>query len=95
MPEPVAAAAYYVTMEAVANSEKHAGAGLVTVTLTTGDNRVEVTVCDDGVGGALAVPGGGLHGLRERVEACGGTLRLSSAHGRGTAVRAVLPLGAA
>ncbi len=95
LPEPVAAAAYYVTMEAVANSEKHASAGLVTVTLTTGDNRVEVTVSDDGVGGALAVPGGGLHGLRERVEACGGTLRLSSAHGRGTAVRAVLPLGAA
>ncbi len=94
LPEPVAAAAYYVTMEAVANSEKHAGAGLVTVTHTTGDNRVEVTICDDGIGGALPVPGGGLHGLRERVEACGGTLRLSSARGAGTAVRAVLPLAA-
>ncbi|WP_144127938.1 sensor histidine kinase [Catellatospora sichuanensis] len=94
LPEPVAATAYYVTMEAVANSEKHAHAGLVTVTITTEDDRIEVTVRDDGVGGALAVPGGGLQGLRERVESCGGTLRVSSARGRGTAVRAVLPLGA-
>lgn len=94
LPEPVAAAAYYVTMEAVANSEKHADAGLVTVTLTAEGDRVEVTVRDDGVGGARAVPGGGLQGLQERVESCGGTLRVSSARGTGTAVRAVLPLGA-
>ncbi|MEU7996975.1 ATP-binding protein [Micromonospora sp. NPDC049060] len=94
LPEPVAVAAYFVTMEAVTNSQKHAQAGQVSVTLAASGGRVEVTVHDDGIGGALAVPGGGLHGLRERVESCGGTLRVSSTRGRGTAVRAVMPLAA-
>ncbi|MEU9505816.1 ATP-binding protein [Micromonospora sp. NPDC048170] len=94
LPEPVAVAAYFVTMEAVTNSQKHARAGRVSVTLATSGGRVEVTVHDDGIGGALPVPGGGLHGLRERVESCGGTLRVSSTRGRGTAVRAVMPLAA-
>ncbi|MFC7246210.1 sensor histidine kinase [Catellatospora aurea] len=92
LPEPVATTAYFVTMEAVANSAKHARAGRVTVTLATEGDRVAVTVHDDGIGGAQPVPGGGLHGLRERVESCGGTFRVSSVRGRGTAVRAVLPL---
>ncbi|WP_144122711.1 sensor histidine kinase [Catellatospora sichuanensis] len=94
IPEHVAAIVYFVTMEAVANADKHARAGQVTVTLAAEADRVEVVVGDDGVGGALPVPGGGLSGLRDRVESCGGTFRLSSLRGRGTAVRAVLPIGA-
>jgi signal transduction histidine kinase len=53
--------------------------------------RVVVEVCDDGVGGASAAPGGGLCGLRDRVEALGGRLALDSPPGGGTTLRAELP----
>jgi signal transduction histidine kinase len=50
-------------------------------------------VRDDGVGGARAESGSGLSGLTDRVAACDGTLEVTSPPGRGTTVRAVLPLG--
>ena len=49
-------------------------------------------VSDDGRGGAAAVGGGGLVGLRDRAEAAGGTLSLVSPPGGGTVVTASLPL---
>lgn len=92
VPEPVAVAAYYVALEAVANSQKHAAAQAVRVSLATEEDRLVVTVRDDGVGGACAVRGGGLRGLRDRVESCGGNFRLASVRGEGTTIKAVLPL---
>ncbi len=50
-------------------------------------------VADDGRGGADPSRGSGLVGLRDRVDSLGGSLALESAPGRGTVVRATLPLG--
>jgi signal transduction histidine kinase len=47
----------------------------------------------DGVGGADPARGSGLVGLRDRVEALGGTIDVESRVGIGTAVEVALPLG--
>jgi signal transduction histidine kinase len=51
-----------------------------------------VEVRDDGRGGADPAEGSGLLGLRDRVEAIGGTMRLTSPPGAGTSLRVDLPL---
>ena len=52
---------------------------------------LQVEVRDDGVGGARATRGSGLEGLRDRVEAVGGTLRIDSPAGEGTRLSALIP----
>jgi signal transduction histidine kinase len=52
----------------------------------------QVEVRDEGCGGADPAGGSGLVGLRDRVEAIGGTMRLTSPSGAGTSLRVVLPL---
>jgi PAS domain S-box-containing protein len=91
LPEQVEAAAYYVVAEALANAQKHAGASSVSVTARTDDDQLYVEVDDDGAGGADP-EGVGLSGLADRVEALGGTLELESPAGRGTRVRARIPV---
>jgi signal transduction histidine kinase len=49
-------------------------------------------VRDDGAGGADPARGSGLVGLRDRVEALGGTLEISSSPGRGTSLHARIPV---
>jgi PAS domain S-box-containing protein len=92
LPEQIEAAAYYVVAEALTNVQKHAGARRVLVRVETDDERVEVSVADDGAGGADQA-GHGLRGLADRVESLGGTLTLESPDGGGTLVRAEIPLG--
>ena len=90
--EPIEAAAFYVVSEALANVAKYASASRARVDLDRDDGVLVVEVSDDGVGGANAAGGTGLRGLSDRVEALGGRLRVSSERGRGTTVRAELPL---
>jgi signal transduction histidine kinase len=92
--EPIEAAAYYVVAEALANVAKYASANHARVDLACDDGLLAVEVSDDGVGGADPDRGSGLRGLSDRVEALGGRLRVSSERGRGTTVRAELPLDA-
>ncbi|HET7474828.1 MAG TPA: ATP-binding protein [Dermatophilaceae bacterium] len=84
-------AIYFFVAEALANATKHAAATSATVTVGLDGDRVAVTVRDDGRGGASVVPGGGLAGLRDRVEALRGRLTLVSG-GRGTTVTASFPV---
>lgn len=93
VPSKVEATAYYVIAEAVANAAKHAEATAVEVAASTGPDGLAITVSDDGVGGA--VPGGGLGGLVDRVEAHGGQFSLVSPPRGGTRLTAVLPLNGA
>ncbi|MEU5694506.1 histidine kinase [Actinosynnema sp. NPDC020468] len=93
LPDDVATAVYYIAGEAVTNAVKHARATAITVGVTRSAGRVTIRVGDDGVGGAEERPGAGLVGLTDRVRAAGGTLLLSSPHGAGTVVEAVLPCG--
>jgi signal transduction histidine kinase len=58
-------------------------------------SQLEVDVTDNGVGGATATPGSGLEGLRDRVEAVGGTFAVVSTAGLGTRVSASIPAVAA
>ena len=55
---------------------------------------LRVAVRDDGVGGADPAGGSGLLGLKDRVEAIGGTISLQSPQGSGTSLQVELPLGA-
>jgi signal transduction histidine kinase len=89
----VESAAYFVVAEALANATKHSGASRIAVGVARlGDDLLEVQIEDDGRGGANP-SGGGLTGLRRRVEALDGTLAVSSPAGGPTIVRAELPCG--
>ena len=88
------AAAYYVVSEALANAGKHASATCARVSIRRSGGVLHVEVADDGVGGADPAGGSGLTGLADRVAALGGTLRVTSPPGAGTAITAELPCGA-
>ena len=88
----VEATAYYVFLEALTNAQKHAPNALVDVRIHTTGRVLTIEVSDDGPGGAAEALGGGLEGLRERVEAAGGAFRLQSSEETGTRLEAVIPL---
>ena len=88
----VESAAYYVVAEALTNVLKYSEATSATVRVLTRDDRLTVEISDDGRGGALPANGSGLGGLRDRVEALDGSFEVDSPPGRGTCVRAELPL---
>jgi signal transduction histidine kinase len=92
LPDPVESAAYFVVSEALANVGKYARASHATVSVRRQDGRVTVEVADDGVGGADAARGSGLRGLADRVAALDGSLAVHSPRGRGTRLRAEIPL---
>jgi signal transduction histidine kinase len=95
LPERVEVAAYYVVAEALTNVAKHANASVAKVEVDTDDGLVRLGVRDDGVGGADPARGSGLVGLKDRVEATGGTLHVESRPGQGTCLLAELPIDAA
>jgi signal transduction histidine kinase len=89
-PPVVETAAYFVVAESLTNVAKHAGGAAAQVTLVQNDGKLLIDVTDEGPGGADP-SGGGLSGLRGRVEALDGTLRIASPAGRGTRIQAELP----
>jgi signal transduction histidine kinase len=94
LPDAVERAAYYLVAESVANVAKHARASRCEIRCRLDGPRLVVEVEDDGAGGAVIVPGGGLAGLVGRVEALDGTFALSSPPGGPTVVRAEIGLPA-
>jgi signal transduction histidine kinase len=92
LPEPVEVAAYYVVSEALTNATKHARASVVCVAVQEQDDRLRLSIRDDGVGGADPARGSGLIGLRDRAEALGGSIEVSSPPGEGTLILVRLPL---
>jgi signal transduction histidine kinase len=92
LPDGIERAAYYVVSEMLTNAAKHAQASTVHVDLARADGVLHVAVRDDGIGGADPARGSGLIGLRDRVEALGGTIAVRSPKGGGTAVEVALPL---
>jgi signal transduction histidine kinase len=91
-PEPVEVTAYYVVSEALTNAAKYADAPVVDVAVAADGGVLRVEVRDEGRGGADPAEGSGLLGLRDRVEAIGGTMHLTSPPGAGTSLSVVLPL---
>ncbi|MDP8931819.1 MAG: histidine kinase [Actinomycetota bacterium] len=91
-PEPVETAAYFIVSESLTNALKHAHANRAQVRIGSTSDWLEIEVIDDGIGFDPAmVTGSGLTGMRDRIEALGGSLTVSSASGAGTAVSARLP----
>jgi len=89
---PVEVAVYYVVSEALTNTAKHASASRVEVTVEERDTTLRLRVGDDGVGGAEPRQGSGLIGLRDRVEALGGSIDVTSHSGDGTVIQVSLPI---
>ncbi len=87
---------YRVVQESLTNAVRHARAKNVSVDLNEQQRVLELEVRDDGVGFTpeARTSGTGLIGMQERVRELGGTLRIDSEPGRGTAVRARLALPA-
>jgi signal transduction histidine kinase len=86
--------AYYVAAEAFTNAAKHASASVVDIVIEEAGGTLKVQVRDDGAGGADASRGSGLTGLRDRVEAVGGSLVVDSPPGAGTVLTVLLPVTA-
>ena len=94
LPAAVDLAAYRIVAESLVNAAKHASASQVWLTMSRSCTDLEVRVVDDGVGlGGQSAPGVGLQSMRERAEELGGSLAVGpGVDGRGTTVRAVIPL---
>lgn len=92
LPQVIERAAYFVVTEALANVAKHSGATSCEVRCRREGGRLVVEVWDDGVGGAVVEPGGGLAGLESRLAGVDGILTVTSPPGGPTLVRAEVPL---
>jgi signal transduction histidine kinase len=90
-----AVALFRIAQEALNNAAKHAGPNKVTVGLEEKDGELLLQITDDGKGfDPTAAPRGrwGMTNMRERAEAAGGRLLVSSVPGSGTTVSAAVPL---
>jgi signal transduction histidine kinase len=94
LPEHVEVTAYYVVSEALTNAAKHSNASGVEVAADATDGELRLSVSDDGRGGADLTRGSGLVGLKDRVEAIGGTLTIQSSPGQGTRLNIEIPVNA-
>ena len=95
LPAPLEAALYFCGMEAVQNAAKHSGAATVSVRVDEDSERWRLSVTDDGTGfdqtHATATSGVGLANMRDRLDAVGGTVEVTSSKPTGTTVTAVIP----
>jgi signal transduction histidine kinase len=92
LPSQTELTAYYIVSELLANVAKHAGASTVRLEARARVDALELTVADDGIGGADVTSGSGLVGVVDRVSANDGTVNVHSPVGGGTAVKVVLPV---
>ncbi|MFJ1793663.1 sensor histidine kinase [Kitasatospora griseola] len=83
--------AYFTVSELLTNASKHSGARSASVDLWRQDDRLMLTVQDDGRGGAEVRPGGGLAGLAERAESVDGVFVVDSPAGGPTSIAVELP----
>ncbi|MDO3701278.1 sensor histidine kinase [Micromonospora sp. C28SCA-DRY-2] len=88
---PLESALYFTAAELVTNAARHSGAGRVAVRLWRTEDRVRLTVSDDGRGGADPERGSGLAGIRRRLAAFDGRVRIDSPSGGPTVIDVELP----
>jgi signal transduction histidine kinase len=95
LPDHVEVAVYYTVSEALTNTSKHADATRVWVSLRLDHGTLRLSIRDDGVGGADSRRGSGLTGLRDRIEALGGRIKIESPSGNGTLIEVEIPVAGA
>ncbi|MDL4773634.1 sensor histidine kinase [Actinomadura xylanilytica] len=93
VPAAVEAVAYFTIAEALTNAAKHSRATRTTVRVARAGDRLSVEVTDDGIGGADETLGTGIAGIRHRVLALDGTVRVHSPAGGPTTITVSLPCG--
>ena len=93
VPAQIEVAVYFAITEALTNAAKHAHAGSASVTLARVGGTLRAQITDDGRGGAAEGGGTGLRGMRQRVEAVDGVLRVQSPPGGPTVITAECPCG--
>jgi signal transduction histidine kinase len=92
-PRHIEAAAYFCCLEALDNAARHAAGAPVTLCLDDPTGWLEFSVTDGGPGfDPTTVNGTGLQHMTDRMEALGGTIRISSAPTLGTRVVGRIPL---
>ena len=95
VPPATAEAAYRVVQESLTNALRYAAGAAVAVTLRGGDDAIDVEVRNGAAGGEPELQGvgtgNGLGGLRERIDACGGTLDAGPTADGGWRVAARIP----
>ena len=99
LPQVVETTVYRLVLEALTNVSKHARATLVTVRLEQASGTLWCVIEDDGVGfddPAVSARSGdrglGLMGMRDQLEALGGSFHIDSAPGQGTRLKITVPL---
>ncbi|MFI5473435.1 histidine kinase [Streptomyces cacaoi] len=90
-PAAVEAAAYFVIAEALTNASKYSGSDRAEVVLARSRTGLSVRVRDEGCGGVDESAGSGLLGMRRRVAALDGTVRVTSPVGGPTVIEVELP----
>ncbi|CAL9373293.1 hypothetical protein SUDANB121_00917 [Nocardiopsis dassonvillei] len=88
---PIESSLYFATAELVANAAKHSHGSAIDITIDRTRGGVAVTVADDGHGGARFGAGSGLAGLRTRLNAFDGVLRIDSPPGGPTRITVEVP----
>jgi signal transduction histidine kinase len=88
---PVESAAYFAIAEALANVVKHSGATRAWVQLEYEPGKLVAIVGDNGAGGAVPRPDGGLRGIERRLSAFDGMVAVTSPAGGPTQVTMELP----
>ena len=89
--EHVEVAGYYIASEAITNVVKHARASFIDMRADRCDGALTLSISDDGIGGADPSRGSGIIGLKDRVEALGGTISVLISPGQGTTLHVQLP----
>lgn len=87
----IESAAYFVIAEALTNVVKHASAKRARVSIAHDGEMLTIEVFDNGRGGAHIAPSGGLSGIRDRIVAVRGNLRVASPPGGPTTLFAEVP----
>jgi signal transduction histidine kinase len=91
LPATVEAVAYYVIAEALTNVTKHAAATRTDLRIERADDVLSIEITDDGRGGADEACGTGIAGIRRRVAALDGAVRLDSPPGGPTTLAVQVP----
>ncbi len=91
----IESAAYFIAAGAVANAQAHAAASAISIRARVRRGALELRIEDDGIGGAVEGSGSGITNMRDRAEAVGGRLAVTSPVGGPTVVSATLSISPA